>query len=180
MTLPNTESMRASPPERYAAMSAHFLQEAEERLAQGDLQQAAEKIWGAAAQAVKAYAQRQGWNHHAHNHLLAAVTYLSLAFNRSDLASWYDSANFMHHNFYEHQLDEDVIRIRLGHVRQLVALLAELGHAELPQSQPHLTPEQRERQERRRLLLTRKTAYSLGPEYTPEEAASLPSVNPQS
>ena len=178
MTSPGSEQKRASPPERYEAMAAHKLQQAQAELDRGDLQQASEKVWGAAAQSIKALAQQQGWNHHAHNYLRDAVMYVASAWGRDDLLLLLDSVSFAHTNFYEHQELKDEVQRRINHARTFTAIMAELRRADLPQDQSHLTPDQREGQERRLRALTRKTTHSLGPEFTPEELAALPPVDP--
>ena len=178
MTTPNQGPKRASPAERYDAMSARFLNEAEKYLAAGDLQQASEKVWGAAAEAIKAYCQRRGWNHHGHNYLRDAVYYTAYALSRNELFPLFDSVNFMHANFYEHQAEEDELEMRLGDLRMFVSILTELSDAELPDYAPNLTPAQQRGQEKRLRILTRKTANSLGSEYSLEEAENLPAVNP--
>ena len=53
----------------YTAASHEFLRKAHEELAQGDLVQASEKGWGAAAQMVKAIAEQRGWRHNSHPRL---------------------------------------------------------------------------------------------------------------
>ena len=47
----------------YQQASQRFLAQAKEELAAGDLQQASEKGWGAAAQMLKAIAEQRGWEH---------------------------------------------------------------------------------------------------------------------
>ena len=178
MTSPGSEQKRASPPERYEAMAAHKLRQAQAELDRGDLQQASEKVWGAAAQSIKALAQQQGWNHHAHNYLRDAARYAAYAWGREELLDLYDLVSSMHTNFYEHQEGPDIVQRRINNARTFTAIMAELRRAELPQDQSHLTPDQREGQERRWRALTRKTTYSLGPEFAPEELADLPPVEP--
>ena len=178
MTSPGSEQKRASPPERYEAMAAHKLRQAQAELDRGDLQQASEKVWGAAAQSIKALAQQQGWNHHAHNYLRDTVMYVASAWGRDDLRLLLDSVSAGHNNFYEYQEGPDIVQCRINHARTFTAIMAELRRAELPQDQSHLTPDQREGQELRLRALTRQITHSLGPEFTPEELADLPPVDP--
>ena len=60
----------------YREQSRIFLAQAREELARGDLPQASEKGWGAAAQIVKANADKRGWNHFSHWTLQRAVSNL--------------------------------------------------------------------------------------------------------
>ena len=48
--------------QKYQRDSRHLLGQAREELAQGDVRQASEKGWGAAAQIVKAVAETRGGN----------------------------------------------------------------------------------------------------------------------
>ena len=52
--------------EKYKSAGRELLEKARDELAQGDLRQASEKGWGAAAQMVKAVAERRGWRHDGH------------------------------------------------------------------------------------------------------------------
>ena len=64
MTLPLDTAPGPSPDaesQRNAAISRNFLRQAREELATGDLLQASEKSWGAAAHAVKAAAEKRRW-----------------------------------------------------------------------------------------------------------------------
>ena len=44
----------------------HFLSLVDDELTRGELDAASNKVWGAAAHAIKAVAERRGWQHHAH------------------------------------------------------------------------------------------------------------------
>ena len=52
--------------ETYAKQSRTFLQKCRDYLASGDLHQASEKGWGAAAHMAKAVAIAQGWEYERH------------------------------------------------------------------------------------------------------------------
>ena len=53
--------------------SWHFLALVDDELARGELEEASNKLWGAAAHAIKAVAESRGWEHHAHALLESAV-----------------------------------------------------------------------------------------------------------
>ena len=53
----------------YREASCHLLAQARIELAAGDVRQASEKGWGAAAQILKAVAEQRGWDHGKHRHL---------------------------------------------------------------------------------------------------------------
>ena len=175
-----TEHLKASPPERYEEISRHLLEQAQEELDRGDILQASDKVWGATAHAVKAVCQRMGWNHHAHNHLSAAVNYISAGLDRNDLLISFGSLEAMHANYYEHQKEAYQVR---GQVNNAVFFTRELATLELESlliDQSHLTSLERQGQERLLRMLTRKTQYSHGPQFSDEETSSLPPVKPPS
>ncbi len=78
-----------------------FLARARADLADGDLLQASEKGWGAAARMVKALAASRGWKHHSHRDLYQVVNRLSNAPEDRRLGPLFRSANTPHENFYE-------------------------------------------------------------------------------
>ena len=119
-----TDHLKASPPERYEEISRHLLQQAQEELDRGDILQASDKVWGATAHAVKAVCQRMGWNHHAHNHLRAAVNYVAAEFGRDDLMSAYGYLDALHTNYYEHQ--RVISEVRVG-INNAAFFIRELG-----------------------------------------------------
>ena len=46
--------------------SRHFLSLVDDELERGELEEACNKLWGAAAHAIKAVAEQRGWPHNAH------------------------------------------------------------------------------------------------------------------
>ena len=173
-----TDHLKASPPERYEEISRHLLEQAQEELDKGDILQASDKVWGATAHAVKAVCQRMGWNHHAHNHLSAAANYVASGLNRYDLMEAYGFLEAMHGNYYEHQKEADQVRVEINRAASFIREFADLSLAELPGGQSHLSPLERQGQERRLRMLTRKNQYSHGPQFSEEEADALPPVKP--
>ena len=110
--------MTTSAPCREQAFT--YLHQAEEELARGDLRQASEKGWGAAAQMVKAIAENRGLEHKTHRHLFEAVS----ALNNNEYTIGFAFANSLHTNFYEGGLNEDSVRLYLTGVDALVHALA--------------------------------------------------------
>jgi hypothetical protein len=95
--------------EEYAVQSDHFLEKAEEALAEYDLVQASEKLWGAAAQAVKAAAESRGWSHNGHRELFDVVNRLAQEYDDPKLRDLFQIANSLHINFYENWLTKEYI-----------------------------------------------------------------------
>lgn len=156
-----TDHLKASSPDRYKEISRHLLEQAQEELDQGDILQASEKAWGATAHAVS---QRMGWNHHAHNYLGAAANYIASQLQRDDLRLAYGYLEALHANYYEHQRDADEIRTGISNAMLFTRELATLPLDNLPSDQSHLSTLERQGQERRLRLLTRKTRHSHGPQ----------------
>ena len=105
---------------RYAAQSRIFLRQAYEELEQGDLHQASEKGWGAAAQIVKAVAEEQGLEHGGHVELYAVVRHLRTEFGIDNLMALFQTAGHLHFNFYEGVLDGDEVSDSLNRVSEFV------------------------------------------------------------
>ena len=57
----------------HAERSWHFLDLVDDEVERGELEEACNKIWGAAAHAIKAVAERRGWFHGSHNALADTV-----------------------------------------------------------------------------------------------------------
>ncbi len=85
----------------YRERSRAFLVRAREELAAGDLEQASEKAWGAAALAVKAVAERRGLEHRGHRHLHVVVQALAQESGDTELRGLLNTADVLHQNFYD-------------------------------------------------------------------------------
>lgn len=105
---------------RYAAQSRVFLRQAYEELERGDLHQASEKGWGAAAQIVKAVAEDHGLDHSGHTELYVVVRQTRAEYGIDDLMTQFQIAGHLHINFYEDWLDQDEIRSNLDVISQFV------------------------------------------------------------
>ncbi|MCY4625023.1 MAG: PaREP1 family protein [Chloroflexi bacterium] len=104
----------------YKNQSRVFLAQAEDELAHGDLYQAAEKGWGAAAQIVKAIADARGWEHDSHRHLFNIVRRLVDETDDDSLSVLFSEANLLHVNFYEGELSSRQAAYHLSHVVEFV------------------------------------------------------------
>ena len=173
-----TEHLRASPPQRYEEISQHLLEQARRELDNGDILQASEKAWGAAAHAIKAVAQQRGWNHHAHNYLHDTAVYIGLERNRQDLRQLFQYLEAFHSNYYEHQRETIEVQDAIDGAAVLIREMARLRREEPPARQDHLSPSQATEQERRLRRLTTKTRHSHGDLYSEDELDRLPPVRP--
>ena len=88
-------------PEIYRDASAKFMAQAHTELAAGDLAQASEKGWAAAAQMTKAIAAQRSLPHTAHWHLQRVIDGLVSETGDAELSTLFRAANTLHINFYE-------------------------------------------------------------------------------
>ena len=110
--------------EYHAERSWHFLELVDDEVARGELEEASNKLWGAAAHAIKAVAERRGWPHGAHRDLEDAVMRLiddegAPAF----LLTQYAAANWFHSRFYGGPPDERMIRHGKDQIADFIRLL---------------------------------------------------------
>ena len=110
----------ATPEQKYRERSRNFLVKAREELASGDLEQASEKGWGAAAVVVKALAEKRGDRHTGHALLSNIVDILARETGDPELSAMFDVASRLHINFYEHTLDAQGIADRIDVVERFV------------------------------------------------------------
>jgi len=109
----------------YIAAALELMEQAEEELKRGDLRQASEKIWGAAALAIKAYAYaKEGRRLSSHGELWEYKSKVA-----EELGDWvhdaWAHANGMHANYYEGWADKESVEIALQRVKVLVKKIAQ-------------------------------------------------------
>ena len=107
----------------HADTAEAFLAKARAYLADGDLLQASEKAWGAAAQTVKAAAEQRGWRHQSHGDLFQIVKRLADESTDSSPHALFHSAKALHQNFYEGLMTEDSVAVGLQQVDEFVRRL---------------------------------------------------------
>ena len=107
--------------------SRHFLDLVDDELARGELEEASKKVWGAAAHAIKAVAERRGWEHHAHNLMEQAVDRLVREEGAPiDLWIQYLTASAYHQRFYGGPPPADAIRVGKELIAQFIDALERL------------------------------------------------------
>lgn len=141
----------SSESERYADLSRHFIEKADEYLLAGDAVQASEKGWGAVAEAFKSIAAERGWSHKGHRILDDVAFQLSLEWERRDVKVLYDAIEKLHINFYEDTMELDEIAVSIQEAR---ALLLELEALRILPTRP-VVLDSRERRLRWRRLTGR-------------------------
>ena len=110
----------------YRSASRTLLAQARAELAAGDLRQASEKGWGAAAQMIKAVAQERGWPHDSHRALFRAVSRLRGETGDSNIAGLFGLAHNLHVNFYENWEEARYVVDSLDDVERFLELLEPL------------------------------------------------------
>lgn len=110
----------------YAQKSREFLAQAREEFDKGDLVQASEKLWGAAAQVVKAVAERRGWRHDSHRALAQVVGQLVAETGDLTIGAAFQVAQGLHFNFYEDVQPRELIASSFGPVEEFLAKLDRL------------------------------------------------------
>ena len=106
--------------ETYKSAGRELLEKARHELAQGDLRQASEKGWGAAAQTVKAVAEERGWRHDGHAALFEVVNRMVSETGDRHLGMIFYTANGLHINFYENVMGRELVEIGLDQVERFV------------------------------------------------------------
>ena len=112
----------------YRNQSKTFLEQAYSELRDGDLRQASEKGWGAAAQIVKAAAEVRGWEHNQHRLILVAASQLQEETGDMEIERLFWAAGALHTNFYEGNMGESAVTDALSQVARLVEKLASGRH----------------------------------------------------
>ena len=107
--------------------SRRFIIQADAELAAGDMLQASEKGWGAAAHAIKAVAQERGRRHDSHARLFGIADRLVAETGESDIREIFGIASDVHKNFYEGSMSKEEIADSLADIRRLLDILASLS-----------------------------------------------------
>lgn len=107
----------------YAVKSREFLAQAADELDKGDLVQASEKLWGAAAQVVKSVAERRRWRHDSHRALVQVVDRLVDETGDVALRTAFQIAQSLHFNFYEGMHSQGFVAGSVSPIEEFVAKL---------------------------------------------------------
>ena len=129
MTLPLDTAPGPSPDEeavRNAGISRELLAKAWAELESGDLQQASEKAWGAAAFALKAVAERRRWFNDADWKLGRIAHVIADEQGDDDIVAYTLAARDAHYNFYHHEYNAAALRRIINLAARLVAKLEPL------------------------------------------------------
>ena len=118
--------------EEYKQTGRWFMDQAEWEFERGDLLQASEKAWGAAAQFLKALATQRGWGHESHQHLGQVANKLALETGNNEIITLFDVASGLHSNFYAAFKDENAVRWGLDEMHRFLDILESIPQPEPP------------------------------------------------
>ena len=113
----------------HATQARDFLARSREYLDAGDLHQASEKGWGAAAHMAKAVAVAQGWEYETHADFSVVLNRAWQATGNDQLRALRSIANELHSNYYRRKrhLSAASIAEDIESVAELLGILAPLA-----------------------------------------------------
>ncbi|MXX19662.1 MAG: HEPN domain-containing protein [Dehalococcoidia bacterium] len=113
----------------HESQAREFLEKARDYLSAGDLHQASEKGWGAAAHMAKAVAVAQGWEYETHADFSVVLNQAWQATGNDRLRDLRGIANELHGNYYRRKrhLNAEVIEQDIESVAELMAALVPLA-----------------------------------------------------
>ena len=109
----------------YESQAREFLANSRDFLTAGNLHQASEKGWGAAAHMAKAVAVAQGWEYQTHADFSEVMYKASQLANNPRIREMRGLANELHHNYYRRKrhLNAEAIREDLETIAELLEFL---------------------------------------------------------
>ena len=112
----------------HAPQAREFLNKARGYLAAGDLHQASEQGWGAAAHMAKAVAPARGWPHERHSRFHQVMNQSGQRTGSDRVRLLHGRAEVLHVNFHELSggLDAEAIGEDLGNMAELLDVLEPL------------------------------------------------------
>lgn len=109
--------------ERHALVSRDFVVKAREELDKGELLQASEKAWGAAAHAIKAVAEKRRWFSEADWKLRRAASVISDEIGDNSLMGYYLFVRDAHYNYYHHLYSTREVEQAISAAEALVGMI---------------------------------------------------------
>ena len=115
--------------EEYTAQALKFLSQSDAEFAAGDDRQGAEKLYGAATQAIIAAAKQRGWRYRSHRDNKNATTRLATELNDDLLLAGFLAAEKFHIHFHHggmenYEIDQDRPVVN-RYVQRMVSLINE-------------------------------------------------------
>ena len=112
-------------PPTHIELARNFLRRSRQYLNDGDLHQASEKGWGAAAHIAKAAAAANGWEYEHHDQFDSIMENARYRFRQPSLRQYGHSAHSLHRNYYKHPslLNANAIREDIDDVEAMLNVL---------------------------------------------------------
>lgn len=92
--------------QEYARCARKFLADSDREFAAGERQQASEKLYGAANEALTAVAVRRGWKHRTHRDMKNVAQQLAEEFEEPFLSTGFNTAEKFHKNFFHDEMED--------------------------------------------------------------------------
>ena len=107
--------------QEHITVTESMLEHAEERLQAGDLVQASEKGWGAAAHYLKAVAKQRGWRNSSHRDFFTIKDRLAVETDDSNrVIELFGSIRGLHQNFYEPLYSSNDVRVGINSAKEFI------------------------------------------------------------
>ena len=110
----------------HALTAQDFLEASDREFAAGDVLQASEKLWGAAAHAITAVAKQRGMEHGTHRTMINSARQIADEMNDSELRLGISEAQHFHSNFYSRTMEDEDVAYGRPLVHRYVALMLAL------------------------------------------------------
>ena len=124
--------------DQYAAQSQTYLRQSDAEFAAGDDRQGAEKLYGAATQAVMAASIQRGWQYKPHRSNKNAASRLAVEYDDRFLLNGFSIAEKFHVHFHHGDLEDYDIAAERPQVRDYVLRMLNLiQEYDTPHDNPH-------------------------------------------
>ncbi len=112
--------------QEYAQCARKFLGDSDREFAVGERQQASEKLYGAANEALTAIAVQRGWKHRTHRDMKNAAQRLADEYGDMFLVAGFNVAEKFHKNFFHDEMEDYEIEADGPTVHEYVARILAL------------------------------------------------------
>ena len=113
--------------QEYAQCARKFLADSDREFAAGERQQASEKLYGAANEALTAIAMQRGWKRRTHRDMKNAARRLADEYGDETLYNGFSTAEKFHKNFFHDEMEEYEIELDRpavhSYVNRILALM---------------------------------------------------------
>ena len=104
----------------YAQFARKFLTDSDREFEAGERQQASEKLYGAANEALTAIAVQRGWKHRTHRDMKNASRWLAEEYDDPLLIGGFTTAEKFHKNFFHDEMEDFEIAVDRPYLHRFV------------------------------------------------------------